>query len=187
VHPVVFAHGLEGSPQGTKAVFLREELGAVSPWLGELSLAGQVEALAAAIGDRGPAVLVGSSLGGLAALGLAAARPESLVHLVLLAPAVGMARRAELRPEVEQRRPGLFDESREFSSLAVPAHLPATVVHGLDDDVIRLADVLDLVRRSPSARMILVHDDHPLHASRDLILALVRRAALDRDPLLAER
>lgn len=180
---VVFAHGLEGSPDGTKATYLRRELGAVSPWLGELDLAGQVEALVAAIGDRGPAVVVGSSLGGLAALGLAASRPELISQLVLLAPAVGMARRAELHPEVEQRRPGLFDESRRFSELAVPAAVRATVIHGLEDDAIRLDDVLDLVRRSPSARLILVHDDHPLHGSRELILAAVRRAAEDRDPL----
>jgi len=183
VLPVVFAHGMEGSPQGTKAAFLREELGAVSPWLGELGLAGQVEALGLAIGGQGPAVLVGSSLGGLSALGLAASRSELIAHLVLLAPAVGMARRAELRPEVEQRRPGLFDESREFSELAVPASLPATIVHGLEDDVIRLEDVLDLAARSPSAGLILVHDDHPLHGSRELITALVRRAAQGRDPL----
>jgi pimeloyl-ACP methyl ester carboxylesterase len=174
---------MEGSPQGTKATLLREELGAVSPWLGELGLTGQVEALAEAIGDGGPAVVVGSSLGGLAALGLAASRPELIAHLVLLAPAVGMARRAELRPEVEQRRPGLFDESRELSSLAVPPGLPATVVHGLEDDVILLDDVLELVQRSPSASLILVHDDHPLHGSRELVLELVRRAAEGRDPL----
>jgi len=183
VRPVVFAHGLEGSPQGTKATYLRQELGAVAPWLGELGLAGQVETLAAAVGDRGPAVVVGSSLGGLAALGLAARRPGLIAHLILLAPAVGMARRAALRPEVEQRRPGLFDESRVFSELAVPAVIPATVVHGLADDVILLADVLELVRRSPSAKLILVHDDHPLHRSGDLIVALARRAAEGRDPL----
>jgi len=183
VRLVVFAHGMEGSPQGTKATFLRQVLEATSPWLGELGLADQVDALADAIGDRGPAVVVGSSLGGLAALGLATSRPELIAHLVLLAPAVGMAHRAELRPEVEQLRPGLFDESIEFSGLAVPEGLPATILHGLEDDVILLSDVLQLAQRSPSSRLILVHDDHPLHGSRDLILALVRRAAEGRDPL----
>jgi pimeloyl-ACP methyl ester carboxylesterase len=178
---------MEGSPQGTKATFLREELGAVSPWLGELGLIAQVEALTEAIGDDGPAVVVGSSLGGLSALGLAVSHAELIAHLVLLAPAVGMARRAELRPEVERLRPGLFDESREFSGLAVPPQLPATVVHGLEDDVVLLGDVLELVQRSPSARLILVHDDHPLRGSRDLILELVRCASQGRDPLVCGR
>ena len=57
------------------------------------------------------------------------------------------------------------------------------MIHGLEDDVIRLDDVLDLVRRSPAARLILIHDDHPLSRSRELILAAVRRAAEGRDPL----
>jgi pimeloyl-ACP methyl ester carboxylesterase len=183
VRRIVFAHGLEGSPDGTKATYLRRSLGAHSPWLGELGLDGQVRILIEALSNGEPAVLVGSSLGALAALGVVATRQDLVSHLLLLAPAVGMARRAELRPEVEERRPGLFDEARRYSTLAVPPDIPATVIHGLGDDVIRLEDVLDLARRSPSARLILVHDDHPLHGSRGLILGATRRAALGRDPL----
>ena len=185
-HPVFFAHGMESSPQGTKAVYLREAFGAVSPWLGELGLPGQVDALAAAIGDRGPTVLVGSSLGGLAALGLAVERPGLLTHLVLLAPAVGMERHAPDHPEAEQQRPGIFEQGRRFGALAIPGEVPATVIHGLGDEVIRTADVLALVERSPSARLLLVHDDHSLHGSGELIRAVVSRAARGIDPLPAE-
>jgi pimeloyl-ACP methyl ester carboxylesterase len=184
VRRIVFAHGLEGSPDGTKATYLRQELGAVSPWLGELGLDGQVRELTETVSNGEPAVLVGSSLGALSALGLVASRPDLVSHLVLLAPAVGVARKDELRNEIEERRPGLFDEVRRYSTLAVPPDLPATVIHGLKDDVIRLDDVLELARRSPSARLILVHDDHPLHGSKDLILQVVRRVANDLDPLI---
>ena len=170
---IVFAHGMEGSPRGTKATYLRQKLGAVAPWLGELDLDGQVDRLAEEIGGGPPAVVVGSSLGGLAVLGLAVREPHLVSRLVLLAPAVGMDRFEGMDPAAEERRPGLFAQSRKYSALAIPPQIPATVIHGLEDDVIRLEDVLGLVRRSPSARLIAVHDDHALRGSRELILSAV--------------
>lgn len=169
---IVFAHGMEGSPAGTKATYLREQLGAVTPWLGEMGLDEQVEELARAVTAIGPTVVVGSSLGGLAALGLCASRPELVSHLVLLAPAVGMHRFEGIHHEVEDRRPGLLARSRHFSGLSVPSQVPATVIHGMEDEVILTPDVISLVERSPSASLILVHDDHSLGKSRDLILSV---------------
>jgi len=186
MHPIFFAHGMESSPQGTKAVYLREAFGATSPWLGELGLPAQVSALAEAIGARRPAVLVGSSLGGLAALGLAVEHPDRLAHLILLAPAVGMERHAPDHPEAERLRPGIFEQGRQFGELAIPPGVATTVIHGLGDEVIRTADVLQLVERSPSARLLLVHDDHSLHGSGPLIREVVSRASRGIDPLIGE-
>jgi len=183
VHRIVFAHGMESSPEGRKARYLREELGAIAPRLGHLGPEDQVGALRLAVGDRAPAVVVGSSLGGLAALGLAASHPGLVAHLVLLAPAVGMHRRAAFHPDVEARRPGLFSEAERLSGLSIPAEVPAAVIHGLEDSSIDAPDVIDLVRRSPSAALILVHDDHALTGSRSLILEVVSRAARGLDPL----
>ncbi len=173
---LVFAHGLEGNPQGAKATYLREALGAVAPWLGESGLEDQVRILAEAVGADAPAVVIGSSLGGLAALGLACDRPRLVGRLILLAPAVGTARLLAAHPEVEAKRPGLAAEVARFSELAVPDGIPATIVLGIRDELIRLEDVLALHARSPSARLVLVHDDHTLAGSRDPILALAREA-----------
>jgi pimeloyl-ACP methyl ester carboxylesterase len=173
---LVFAHGLEGSPQGTKATYPREDLGAATPWLGDAGLEEQVRILAEAAGDEGPAVVIGSSMGGLAALGLACRQPALVGRLILLAPAVGTARLLASHPEVEVRRPGLAAEVARFSELAVPEALPAQIVLGIRDELVRLEDVLALHARSPSARLVLVHDDHALGASRELILSLTREA-----------
>lgn len=174
---IVFAHGLEGSPDGTKATYLRDKLGAVTPWLGEFNLEEQVGALEKEIPKGSDALLVGSSLGGLAALGFAVRHPGRIRHLVLLAPAVGMHRYASVDTEVEQKRPGLFEQSRKFGALSVPPSIRTTVIHGLQDDVIHKDDVIALVERSPSATLLLVHDDHTLSQSRELILNVVERAA----------
>jgi alpha-beta hydrolase superfamily lysophospholipase len=173
---LVFAHGLEGSPDGAKATYLRETLGAVAPWLGASGLDEQVRVLAEAAGDDGPAVVIGSSLGGLAALGLACRQPALVGRLILLAPAVGTARLLAAHPEAEARRPGLAAAVTRFSELAVPGSVPATIVFGIRDGLIRLEDVLALHARSPSARLIVVHDDHALTGSREPILSLAREA-----------
>ena len=119
---------------------------------------------------------VGSSLGGLTALGFAVRHAKRTRHLVLLAPAVGMHRYASVSPEVELKRPGLFEQSATFGALSVPPSIRTTVIHGLQDDVIHKEDVIDLVERSPSATLLLVHDDHTLSMSRELILHVVERA-----------
>lgn len=180
---VIFAHGLKSSPKGTKAIYLRQELGAVAPALFELSPHAQAKKLGTLLGHE-PAVLVGSSLGGLAALEAANLFARRVSHLVLLAPAVGTGRHEEAFVEDEQTRPGLRREVVEIGGLAVPKDVPATIIHGVEDDVVDTNDVLDLFRRSPSARLILVHDDHPLTRSKDLILSVVRRAAAGPDRLV---
>jgi thioesterase domain-containing protein len=180
---VLFAHGLESSPKGTKATYLAERFGAVSPALFEFGLEKQVQTIVDALRSDEPMVLIGSSLGGLAALGAANQCPEQIAHLVLLAPAVGTGRNKEAFREAEQKRTGLRSEVLRFSSLAIPGSLPATIIHGLRDDVVRAIDVLELGRRSPSARLIMIPDDHPLRESKELIIKVVERVANDQDAL----
>lgn len=183
--PVVFAHGMESSPGGTKATYLGEQLGAVTPDLSTLGLADQVAELARALERLGPpGVVVGSSLGGLTALGLAARHPALLARLVLLAPAVNVRIPPDRAREIDARRPGLVAEMARFSELSIPPAIPTVVIHGLADDVVETARVLDLVQRSPAARLLLVHDDHPLTNSRELILSVTAASARGDDPLI---
>lgn len=187
MYPVIFAHGLESSPEGTKASYLRERFGALTPLLRELDLDGQVDALGDLLFRGEHSVVVGSSLGALAALGAAQRVPEKIAHLVLLAPAVGVEHRADVFREAVKDRPGIYEQAMRISSFSVPTIIPCTIVHGLGDDVVRWVDVVNLSLRSPSSRLILVHDDHPLRASGDLILSVVEMAASGQDPIVFSR
>ena len=175
---VIFLHGMESSPRGTKATYLGEHFGAISPALRHLRLTEQVDATQQILGEK-PAVIVGSSLGGLAALGLANRCPERISLLILLAPAVGTFSQASFAEE-EKIRPGLYREACEFAKLTIPEEVPSTIIHGMEDSVVDSAAVIALCSRSKSSNLILVHDDHPLSNSRQIITAVVGRAANNR-------
>ena len=181
---IIFAHGLMSSPDGTKATFLREQFGAHAPALFHLGLKAQVDALESELAADNRSVVVGSSLGGLAGLGLANRCPERIAHLVLLAPAVSVFRHEDAFEEVEKERPGLHAEAVELARLPIPHSVPASIIHGMEDDVVLFEDVVALAARSPSARLVLVHDDHQLTGSRDLILSVVGKTAADGDSLM---
>lgn len=180
---VIFAHGMESSPSGTKAAYLREALGALTPDLSAFELDAQIALLCNLLRASDPAVLVGSSLGGLAALGAAAARPSGVSHLVLLAPAVGVHLRPDTLASSRGARPGLEDAVRALSAAVIPEQVPATLIHGFEDDVVAVSDVVALAARSRSARLILVHADHRLSTERELILTVVSQAA-SFDPVI---
>ena len=181
---IVFAHGLEGSPHGTKATYLREAFGATAPELASLGLDDQVSRLTEALDPRRETVLIGSSLGALAALGLVQENAERIAHLILLAPAVGTHKLTDAFRQAEQHRPGMRDAVERYSELAIPRGLPATILHGLLDEIVPLDDVLGLFRRSPSSRLVLTHADHSLIQCKREILSLAARAAHGRDPFL---
>lgn len=183
---ILFAHGLEGSPNGNKATALREAFGAHSPWLGELNVDGQVALLKALLLEREASVLIGSSLGAIAALGASLEVPEKISHLILLAPAVGGHKREDLFAEAERVRPGLAAQVERLSRASIPPSVPATIIHGFEDEILETPDVVALARRSPSARLILLHADHSLHSVHDLILKVAGRVSEGRDPLTGE-
>ncbi|MCP4673947.1 MAG: hypothetical protein GY854_00190 [Deltaproteobacteria bacterium] len=180
----IFAHGLESSPGGTKAVYLKERFGTFSPRLYHLVLSFQVDALEEALARSERSILIGSSLGGLASLGVANRCPDRITHLVLLAPAVSCNRREDAFKDAEKSRPGIREEAIEMQKLSVPETIPTTIIHGIEDDVVLTEDVLSLGARSPSARLVFVHDDHPLSGSRNLILSTVGRAVTGADTLI---
>jgi pimeloyl-ACP methyl ester carboxylesterase len=183
---VVFAHGLASSPDGTKAVYLRERFGATAPALFHLGLGAQVDALEAELSSGEAAVLVGSSLGALAGLGVANRQPRLVSHLVLLAPAVSIRRHEDAFRDAERDRPGLFAEAVELAKLSVPPEVPATIIQGFEDDVALFEDAAALAARSPSSRLVLVHDDHQLTGSKELILSVVGRAASGLETVIFE-
>ncbi len=157
---IIWAHGLEGSPQGAKVQALRaaglivhapDGRGKV---LQERLIA--LTALSADLADRRP-VLAGSSYGGLAAAWLATRHPERFSGLLLCAPALHY-REAPV-PE---------------GPLHAPAGLPTQVLHGARDAVVPVSASRAYAAASPHVRLIEVDDDHRLSSSHAQIVTLAK-------------
>lgn len=157
-----FFHGLESSPQGTKARLIRKKypgclIPALPPDLDQ-------RVLIAEQAVKKPVLIVGSSLGGLTALMYADRHPEMTAAMVLMAPAVGCTDSSLFSKK----------QGRILSSVHVPAGIPTVVVAGKRDELIPLAAIERMVERSPEPKDIRLHvvdDDHNLHQSLALMMA----------------
>jgi pimeloyl-ACP methyl ester carboxylesterase len=166
---IVFAHGLEGSPQGRKSTYMR---GLGLPF-SCLDLRGQpLLARLARVEEQtrpGGILLVGSSYGGLVAALLAQRHPERFVGLVLCAPALGLREPPNLEPD----------------ALMAPVGVPTMIIHGLQDSVTPIEH--SRAYRDRSRTNVTLHevcDDHPLRGSLDLlgtvVLGLARDSSVSR-------
>ena len=92
---VLFAHGFESSPNGSKPTYMREELGwdVTTPVMSELgwNIEQETEVLLRLIDEHDYDLVSGSSMGALAAANASALRPELDLRLLLLAPAFGLS------------------------------------------------------------------------------------------------
>ncbi len=147
---ILFLHGLESGPHGSKYQALTWMFGAVTaPDCSGIRDAQQrLRIILHDLGaEREPFVVVGSSMGGLMAMLLHQSRPELVAGLVLCAPALH-------RPEAEP---------------VDPATLPPTrVIHGRRDTVVPPETSLPF-----GDRLTLVDDDHRLSNSTAAILTAV--------------
>lgn len=146
---VVFSHGKESGPWGSKITALAETARNEGYNVESVDYQGieTAEARIAKLADackglQGELVLVGSSLGGyvsLAAAGLLHARA-----LFLMAPAINF-------PELPPLRDHMFD-------------CPIAIVHGWTDDVVPVEDSIRFAREH-GASLTIVQDGHRLHRS----------------------
>ena len=191
---VIFAHGFEGSPQGSKPTYMQETLGwsvdAVDmPRLG-WSIQNQSDALLQTIDDTHDFdLLVGSSMGGLAAANASARRPDRNFKVILLAPAFGLhglwnSRLNQTQLDHWKRTKKYnyvgfsidiwlgwdFMESAERMSWPSPSH-PTVIIHGSSDDTVPIANSRKAAHESPAVnRLIEVQDEHRLQGSLPTIL-----------------
>jgi hypothetical protein len=141
---VLFIHGLESGPQGTKAQLLGEHFEALTPAMETSRFEACVRQQAEAIRRFRPDLVIGSSFGG----GVAVALLQR-----------GLWRGPTLLLAAAVREQGL------------PSRLPEGVrvwlVHGRRDDLVPLASSRGLARSGTPAlvRLIEVDDDHRLSAS----------------------
>ncbi len=109
---LLYLHGLASSPKGRKRAilesrFARDGYSVLAPdlnvpWFRELSFEEMVAEASSALDEAQPAVVVGSSLGALVALSIAARLGPAGPPLVLIAPALGFgARWTEKLPETD--------------------------------------------------------------------------------------
>jgi pimeloyl-ACP methyl ester carboxylesterase len=152
---VCFCHGRESGPWGTKIrrlALVAEQFGCRVLSRDDRDIQDpdeRVRRLLACGGFTTPLVLVGSSMGGyVATVAAAELRP---VGLFLMAPAVGL--------------PGYQVTDPPFAASQV------TIVHGWDDTIVPLANVLEFAGRQRAALHLLA-DGHVLQNSLDQIARL---------------
>ena len=198
---ILFAHGFEGSPSGSKPTYFQEHLGhqVIAPLLHAEGWTIQDQAsvlLQALDGDDEVEVLVGSSMGGLAASIVSAKRPDRDIGLLLLAPAFGrISTFVEGLTAVEQnmwreqgthpyhhhgvgeniRLPWSFIEVGAELEWTLPQHR-TIIIHGREDDLVPLQNSLDVARRSPWVEAVhCPQDGHRLKESYDLMAEALER------------
>lgn len=147
---ILFLHGLESGPHGSKYQALQEIFGEVlaPDCTGVMDETERLKIIQREIGFKeGQFLVVGSSMGGLMALLLQKSNPERVAGLVLCAPAI--------------HRPAATGLDLN--------HLPPTIViHGTQDTVVPIEASLPFGKR-----LIKVEDDHRLSKSMADILRAV--------------
>lgn len=201
---LIYLHGFSSSPGGNKGAHARRWAEARGipfhapdlnlPTFETLTLTAQVEAVEALLRPlAGPPVLVGSSLGGFIATAVAH-RGAALRTLILLAPALGFARRRlrgadwagyRDRGEMEVFHHGAGRPLRLGPDLLrdLPAwadddawriQAPTVILHGRHDEAVPLEESVAFCGRNPGAALHTLEDDHGLLGPASL-------ACLDRE------
>ena len=184
---LAYLHGFASGPGSTKAQFFKGRFAEedatldvpdLAPDFTHMTIASML-AIVDAILDRGPTVLLGSSLGGYLAALAAARRSDRVPALVLMAPAFGFVARWEAsvgaRTMAAWRRRGtlpvyhyglhrevplsiaLVDEAGPFEAEPDPP-CPALVLHGRRDDAVPIATGEAFVARRPDRRRLVAYD-----------------------------
>ena len=200
--PVYYLHGFASSPKSTKAAYFAERLRerGVSlrcpdfnePDFQTMTITRMLDQLAGEVEkETQPATLIGSSLGGALAVLAAARWPDRVRRLVLLAPAVMLAKPGHhlLPPDriEEWRRRG----SLEFLHYALDAERPldytfhedslrhdpfgaafvqpTLIFQGVRDQSVDHHTIEAFARSRPNVTLTLLDDEHQLTASLPVI------------------
>jgi uncharacterized protein len=203
-----YLHGFASSAKSTKAAYFAERLRdhGVSlrcpdfnePDFATLTMTRMLDRIASDLGDAdGPASLIGSSLGGALAVLAAAKYPPRVDRLVLLAPAVMLAKPGHhlVAPERidEWRRRGslpffhyahdreetldyaFYEDSLQHDPFDAAFTQPTLVFQGLRDQLVDHRTVEAFAAGRPNVSLSLLDDDHQLMASLPTIWSGVAR------------
>ena len=217
----VFLHGLGSDRQGEKIQRFRDHLAGRGPGSlaldftghGEsggdcrgLSLTRNLEDIGRAVSflreeaPDAPLILVGSSMGGIAALWYAALHPAAVRLVFALAPAFLMAARFAASLSAAARRDwsvdgflpvsvgdrdleigwGIVEDEGGYpmERLAADLRTPALLIHGAQDAVVPPELSQDFARSCPAAEVVEIEGgDHRLSEAKDLLFEIMWTAA----------
>ena len=178
---VLFAHGFEGGPLGSKPAYMRDVLGweVTSPVMSELGwdIESQTRVLLNFIDEGDYDLVIGSSMGGLAAANASSMRRENDFRLLLIAPAFGLSdsweglseddlghwektgKRAYRGFELEIELDWNFMEAARRMSWPEVAH-PTTIIHGSRDEVVSLSVSETAAGMSEMVDLVIIEDGH---------------------------
>ena len=156
---IIFAHGMEGSPNGSKIRTLREAgFEVIAPDFQGMPLAERVDLLQQVCEEHREAkpVLAGSSYGGLAASIVAMRIPDAFRGLLLCAPALHLD-----EPPVT-----------EETILVAPKEMKTIIIHGVGDDIVPISCSIAYAERSGDDIIAFhqVEDGHRLKGSHKEII-----------------
>jgi len=190
---VLYLHGFASGPTSAKGEYFQRRFAEAGitvhqPDLAEgdfsrLTVTRQLEAASRAADAVQPSLVIGSSLGGYVAAILAAARPETIPALVLLAPAFDFARRwAERLGEAEMAawkefgalevyhygerrnlplRHGFYEDALKHEPFPAFAQ-PCLILHGRRDEVVDANQSIHYAQGKSNIRLEIVDSDHAL-------------------------
>jgi uncharacterized protein len=193
---ILYLHGFASGPASIKGLAFErfygthgiaiERLDLRRPSLQHLRLSAIMATVESALEGADRAILIGSSLGGLAAARFAE-RDARVVGMVLLAPAFQLIPRwrqrlGEARWQAWQQtgwlevhdyttgKPGRVDFGFAEEAAAIDdagngwphVLVPTLVFHGLRDEIVDIGLSRQLVARSSNVRLVELHDDHQL-------------------------
>ena len=206
---VLYLHGFASSAHSSKAAFFSTQLSPHGitlttpdfnePDFASLTITRMIEQVGRALGrpGRGPAVLIGSSLGGFVAVQAALRWPPRVARMVLLAPAVDL--RAEHMGELGDRglpeweATGktvvfhygfgrlmpvgyeLFRDAQRYDTMNAKVDVPTLVFQGRRDQAVNPQVVEQWASARPNVQIRMLDDDHQLLASLDFIWKVTSR------------
>lgn len=195
---VIYLHGFASGVTSTKAAFIGKALRQQGldfrapdfnlPDFSTLTVTRMLQQTRTIIDEaQDPVTLIGSSLGGFVAVNAAAAWPDRVARLVLLAPALdfgspAMTRMGETALDDWKSRGtmnvfhfgygrfmpvhyALYDDARRYDALRAHVPMPVLVFQGRHDDVVDPATVEQWASSRPNVELHLLEDGHQLTAS----------------------
>lgn len=191
--PYIYLHGFASSPDSAKAVYLRQcfaDLGISlnTPDLNQdhfsqLTLTRQIEQVET-ISISEPAILIGSSFGGLTSAWIAQRQILPVSRLVLLAPAFQFLAHwlPKLGPEKLQQwqdsgylpvyhyrqkcdQPLSYNfvlDLEQYADQDLQGEIPTLILHGRGDEVIPIQSSRDFAAHRPWVELIEINSDHSL-------------------------
>lgn len=186
---VLFAHGFEGSPDGGKPTYMREELGwdVVAPVMSDngWNIEQQTSVLLELIDAQEFDLVAGSSMGGLAAANASQLRPDAKFGLLLIAPAFGLEEMWNDRLTADEMNQWEASNAYQYRGFELKMTLgwnfmetakqmswpklnhPAAILHGTQDDVVPIEYSRLIAEREANViAMMEIEDGHRMQQSK---------------------